>query len=148
MATALWGYKTFNRSEVPTLVWVGSDLDAGLKLLSASAEKLGLVRAERQQIIGGFQIPIPESESAKAARVAQEAEERTRVARVAAESAAKSAAALLAKAKKEADEAEAALAALSANPSDQSLKITAEKEKAEAETAARQAAEFSKHRRK
>lgn len=147
MANAIWGFKTFNRSEIPTLVWVGSDLDSGLKALTASAEKLGLVRAERQQVLGGFQVPIPETESARAARVSRESEERIRAARAAAEQASKSAAAVLARAKKEADEAEAALAALSANPNDQSLKVSAEKEKAESE-ASRQAAELSKHRRK
>ena len=136
MATALWGFKTFNRSEVPTLVWVGDDVGEGLKLIPISAEKLGLVRAERQQIYGGLPVPIPEAEAARSARLAKEAADREQAERCKAAESARIANAALEKAKKEAAEAEAALAALALNPNDPELKRKAEKEKAEAEAAA------------
>ena len=148
MATALWGFKTFNRSEVPSLIWIGDDVASGLKVLADTANKAGLVRAERQQVIGGFPVPIPETEAGKVARLAKEAEARDAQAKAQAQEAARVANAALEKARKEAAEAQAALDALAANPADKALQAAAQKEKAEADAAAQQAAELTKHRRK
>jgi len=61
MIAAIWGYKTFNRSEVPVLVWVGSNMDEGAKTLASNAAKLGIIRAEKQQLFHGIRMPLPES---------------------------------------------------------------------------------------
>lgn len=118
MATALWGYKTFNRSEVPVLIWIGDNLENGFKALRDVAEKHSLVRAERQQLFGGIPVPVPESESAKARRLVAEAEVRDATAKAKASEVLRAANAALEKAKKEAADAEASIASLAGDKTD------------------------------
>jgi len=131
------GFKTFNRNEVPTVLHVGDNVDAGQKAAIAKATEAGsgIVRVGLLKNFTVFPVHLPETESAKAARLTAqaEAEEARRKQEI------QKHAELAAKAKKELAEAEAAMEALKANPNDPTLQQKAAKEKAEADAAVKAA---------
>lgn len=112
MATAIWACKTWQNSETPTLIWVGDKFEEGQKALIAASEKLGFVRAFRQQILGGIPVPIPESEAAASARIAKETAEREAAAKAKAANELRAANAVLDEAKKKAEDAASKVASL------------------------------------
>lgn len=139
------GFKTFSRMEVPDVLHIGDNVDAGRKTV---ADKLAVkgspyVRVGLQRGLPGVvPVPIPETDGAIAARQAKEAAEKLNREQSELKAKAEKASEIIAKAKKEAAEAEAALKALAADPGNEELKKKANKEKAEAEAAAKKAAKL------